>query len=88
MGKTIELENEVERYEDTIECPNCKCQAEQVDSSKEEINSDRWNCNRSYACCCRAFVCKSCNARIVARAFPPEFEPDDWDSELGEADDE
>lgn len=57
-------------------CPECSAPQDQlteVESTEEEIKS-RFNCGRSYACCCVAVVCKVCGVRIRAGRAAPELE--------------
>lgn len=63
---------------DGFKCLKCSAEGdalEEVACTKEEINS-RFNCGRSYACCCVALVCKTCGTRIRAGRAAPEW---DWD---------
>lgn len=61
----------IERYADGVPC-QCGGYADEVDCTKEEINSDM-NCGRSFACCVGAFVCRVCKKRIVASLNAPDI---------------
>lgn len=63
----------VSRNSEAAECLRCGGFAEQANSTKEEIESEL-NCGRSWACCCVAFVCKKCGARMVGSREAPEME--------------
>jgi hypothetical protein len=69
----IVLKEELNRNTKGVACPKCNGYAEEVESTEEEIHSDL-NCGRSWACCCRAFVCRICKTRIVGSAESPEME--------------
>lgn len=61
------------RGKDAVKCARCGGYAPEVDSTEEEIRSEL-NCGSSWACCCMAFVCDSCGARMVASREAPEME--------------
>ncbi len=61
------------REKDSVECLKCGGYAEEVESTEEEIRSEL-NCGRSSECCCAAFVCKKCGARMVGQRDAPEME--------------
>jgi hypothetical protein len=61
------------RHIDKVKC-ECGGIANRVDSTPEEIKNLKINCGRSYACCCRAFVCEKCGTRLVGQANAPEPE--------------
>jgi hypothetical protein len=56
-----------------VACPECNGYADRVKCTKEEIKNQI--CGRKgYECCCRAFKCRICGARIVGNAQSPEME--------------
>lgn len=61
------------RAKDAVECLKCGGYAEEVASTKEEIDGPL-NCGQSYACCCAAFVCKKCGARMAGHREAPEMD--------------
>lgn len=63
----------LERGTEAVECLKCSGFSERVDSTPDEIASEL-NCGKSYACCCAAFVCKKCGARMVGKLAAPEME--------------
>jgi hypothetical protein len=60
------------RDKDAVECIRCGGYAPEVEATEEEINSEL-NCGRSDACCCAAFICKKCGARMVGKREAPEM---------------
>lgn len=62
----------VSRRADAVECFRCGGYAPEVDSTDEEIHSEL-NCGRSFACCCAAFACKKCGARMVGKREAPDI---------------
>lgn len=72
----MHIEDCINAEQEFIECPKCHHTAQRVKSTQEEIQSKTLNCGRSYACCCRAFFCSTCNERITARAESPEWDLD------------
>lgn len=61
------------RSTEAVECLKCGGFSPEVESTEAEINSEL-NCGSSYACCCAAFVCKKCGARMVGKREAPEME--------------
>jgi len=61
------------RHKDAVECLKCGGYAEEAESTEEEI-AGRLNCGKSRACCCAAFLCRKCGARMVGQRNAPEME--------------
>lgn len=69
---THTLKDSLERYTDSIACPECSGFSEKVDVTPAEIEEHQ-RCGRSYACCIAAFECKLCKLRIIAQLESPEM---------------
>jgi len=67
---TIHRDEKFDRDEKAIKC-KCGGYAERGKCTKAELKE--FNCNRSYECCARVFVCCVCGARIVGQADAPEM---------------
>lgn len=61
-----------DRNQNAVECLTCHGFSEAVDPTPIEIRSEL-NCGRRWACCCAAFVCKSCGKRWVGHRPAPEM---------------
>jgi hypothetical protein len=70
--QTPPIEN-LPREWDEVMC-SCGKTAERVEPTKEEIESPRFNCGKSYPCCVRAFECTTCKTRLVGRAAAPDLD--------------
>ena len=71
MSQSIVSHEEIEREAKGIPCHECQGYADRVDCTPEEL--DDFNCDVSYECCARAFVCRVCLKRIVGKAESPEM---------------
>jgi hypothetical protein len=63
---------DIDRGTDAVECVKCGGFCESAESTPEEITSEL-NCGSSSACCCVAFKCKRCGARMVGAQDAPEM---------------
>jgi hypothetical protein len=64
---------EVSRGDRGIPCPKCNGYADRTKTTDAE-NNGPLNCGRVYACCVRAFTCRLCKERTLARAEAPEMD--------------
>lgn len=73
MSEVIDGNVYVGRSEHGISCPKCVTgYAAQVETTPEEF--EKYGCAMWPGCCDRAFVCRACGERTLARAEAPEME--------------
>jgi hypothetical protein len=70
----IVLPEDIERETKAIPCPECNGYCDEITiitMSKEEIK--QYDCGKGYQCCSKAFECRHCHSRIIAKFEAPEI---------------
>lgn len=63
----FKLVEQLSREIQAIPCPLCNGYCDSVEMTKKEIKEH--DCEKEYQCCSRAFECRICHKRIIARIF-------------------
>lgn len=63
---------EIERDDNSFPCPKCKGYSNSVRCTDDERKEYNCNPQKTWDCCCRAFVCIKCGHRFVMRLPAPE----------------
>ena len=71
MPCVIVLPEDLERDTKVIPCPVCNGFCDESTMTKEEIKQH--DCGKGYQCCSKAFECRICQARIIAKLEAPEM---------------